>query len=71
MKPRINWHIGRIYIEAGYFSGMYDYGEDAIADFELFRYVHIAGESYISIFSLRIWRLVLAVSVDFKKEVEG
>ena len=62
--------LGPVYIEAGYLGGMYEWGEDAIADLEILRYVRFLGGPYLSIFSIRIWRIVLSLSVDFKKEVE-
>ena len=71
MKPCINWHIGRIYIEAGYFSGAFTWGDNAIAELSLLQYVDAGREErWFSLFNIRIWRLVLAVSVDFKKEAE-
>ena len=67
MKGHITPHIGPVYIEAGYFGGMYMEG-DPLVEASLFQNIRSRKERYFVLFNIRIWLLVLAVSVDFKKE---
>lgn len=71
MKKRYNItpNIGPVHIEAGYFSGFGD--GDALIEASICQYINAGrDEKYFVLFSFRIWRLVLSVSVDFKKGVE-
>lgn len=68
-RYNITPRIGPVFIEAGYFGGMY-YNGDPLIEASLFQRVDGYGANYLVLFSFRIWRLVLSVSVDFKKEVE-
>lgn len=69
MKGHITPSIGPVFIEAGYFGGMYDHG-DPLIEASLFQRVDGYGANYLVLFSFRIWRIVLSVSVDFKKGAE-
>jgi len=71
MPARINHHIGRVYLEAGYFGGAFEWGDNAIAEVSVLQYVDAGfGERYFQVFHIRVWKFVLAVSVNFGKEVE-
>lgn len=70
MKGHITPHIGPVFIEAGYFGGMYGEG-DPLIEAVLFQRINGYGANYLVLFSFRIWRFVLSVSVDFKKGVNS
>lgn len=60
-------HIGRVFIEIGYYSGMYSHGDDALFELTLAHYIRDTREPCFNIFNIRIWKLVLCVSIDLFK----
>ena len=69
-SPKPKWHghfaphIGPVYLEMGYYGGMYVHGDDPLIEVSALHYVNLGWDKYFTIINIRIWRIVFSVSLD-------